>query len=240
MKMLIATAVFVVALCAVTAAARVQEHREGNEPEVVATGAGRIEVDPEMARIDIRVRGFGDTIDKAAEVCASNYRHLLDTLASAGYGCERVITRHLDTYEELDREKRRKIIGHWFIRELYIETKDLDEILEIARYVMYSGVATANVTWLLSSRADSERRKALADAVSDARIEAEAMAASAGGELGELIELTTDFPENPKFPTSEAIAFKGGIVQRSSIKPQKIKVNILVLGRWRLIGGFEN
>jgi uncharacterized protein YggE len=244
MKRLKVAVTFMVALCALTTAAWVQGSEEGNEPEIVATGVGRVEADPEKARIDITVRAFGKTIDEAAEICASNYVHLLDTLKAAGIGSERVITRYFDAYPEKRGKKRRKTIGHSYVHKLYIDTKDADEIPKIASYALYSGVASANVVWLLSSGADSVRSMALVEATLDAKAEAEAMAVSAGGMLGELIELTTHYPENPTFPTweaeSQAVALKSGIIQWSSIKPKKIKVNVSVLGRWRLIGGFGN
>ncbi|MBU8923098.1 MAG: SIMPL domain-containing protein [Bacteroidales bacterium] len=242
MKRLSMAVIFVMVFYSVPSAAWAQES-EKDDPEIVATGAGRVEADPESARVVINIRGFGETVDEAAEVCVSNYTYLLDTLKAAGIRAERIITRHFNSYPEPHRKKRNKIIGYWMVHDSFIDTKDLGEVRKIVDQVLRSGVASASVTWSLSSRADSVRSEALKEATLNAVVEAESMASAAGGVLGELIELTTIYPENPKFPTRnvvEALALKGGIVKRSSITPQKIKVHVSVLGRWRLIGGFEN
>jgi uncharacterized protein YggE len=242
MKRLCQAAIFVMVFCAApTAVCARGLHEDG--PEIVATGTGLVEADPESARVRINIRGFGKTVDEAAEACVANFSQLLDTLQAAGVGSERVVTRNFDSYPEMHRKKRNKTIGYWMTHDSFVDTRDLSEIWKIVTQVLNSGVASASVTWLLSSRADSVRSIALKEATMNAIAEAESMAYSAGGVLGELIELTTNYPENPKFPTRdvvEALALKGGIVKRSSIRPQKIKVQVSVLGRWRLIGGFEN
>lgn len=243
MKGMLVAVVLGAVLCAPPAAASNQESGEKNDPEITATGSGQIETDPDKARVGISIRSFGETVDEAAELCISSYRCLLDTLEASGISSERVITKFLEAYPEYDRKKRDKIIGYMIGHQMFIDTKDTNEILEIAGYVLCSEKASVNITWLLSSRGDSVRSMAMAEATLNARAEAEEMASSAGGRLGELIELTNDFPENPRFPNdgiTEALALKGGIIHRSSIKPQKIKVKVSVLGRWKLIDQFKN
>ncbi len=62
------------------------------------------------------------------------------------------------------------------------------------------------------------------------------MADAAGGVLGQLIELTTHYPDNPTFRTSfQATQMKAvsvpGIV--TTIVPVDVEVRVSVLGRWR-------
>ena len=70
-----------------------------------------------------------------------------------------------------------------------------------------------------------------------------AMAEAADGTLGDLIELTTNYPDNPnydrrRFNFEEALSLRTGIVKVSStsIVPKKVGVRISVLGRWVFIG----
>jgi uncharacterized protein YggE len=81
---------------------------------------------------------------------------------------------------------------------------------------------------------DEARRTALKAAVEQARHDAEAMAAAAGGELGRLVFLTSGLVQG--FP-DRGIELGGGTVaaRATEIRPADLTVSAFATGRWEFV-----
>lgn len=80
---------------------------------------------------------------------------------------------------------------------------------------------------------------ALADAVQNARLDAQAMASAAGGTLGKLTEMKNHFEDNPTFRNREriqAMSISAGRVYPKSITPDNCRVTVTLLARYTFIG----
>jgi uncharacterized protein YggE len=84
-----------------------------------------------------------------------------------------------------------------------------------------------------SSRADSVRRVALANAVVQAKGEAEALAKAAGGTLGMLLELSTATSAiRPMFEPRMAVAKAGA---STPVEPGEQTFSVSVTGKWSFV-----
>jgi uncharacterized protein YggE len=111
-----------------------------------------------------------------------------------------------------------------------VETSDLTNVGPIVDAGVAAGAEATSITFKVTN-IDSARQQALAEAVAQARADADAMASAAGGELGPLIELTTQ--GTARAPSLEARALKTGIIDvPTSITPVDQYVNVTVVGRW--------
>ena len=85
-----------------------------------------------------------------------------------------------------------------------------------------------------SSRADSARRAAIAEAVANARADAETMAKGAGGSLGALIEVASGVEPIRPFEVSMARA-KMAAAAPTPIEPGQLTVTATVTARWAFV-----
>jgi uncharacterized protein YggE len=88
-------------------------------------------------------------------------------------------------------------------------------------------------------RIDSVREAALTEAVEQARRGAESMARAAGGDLGTLIEVTTQWQSAPP-PTPRGLfrlELPVNLPSGPAITPGPMVVTASVLGRWAFVGG---
>lgn len=134
-------------------------------------------------------------------------------------------------------------MGYQAYHLVELTTDDIKTVGEIVDSTRIEGVTRIERIRFWSSKIDSVERAALKEAVGKAHMSAKAMAEAADGFLGDLIELTTNYPENPTYDRrrrniEEALSLRAGIVKVSStsIVPKKVGVRISVLGRWVFIG----
>ena len=81
---------------------------------------------------------------------------------------------------------------------------------------------------------DEARRTALKAAVEQARRDAEAMAAAAGGELGRLVFLSSGLVQGFN---DRAVELAGGsvVARATEIRPADLTVSAIATGRWEFI-----
>jgi uncharacterized protein YggE len=102
------------------------------------------------------------------------------------------------------------------------------------------GATQVSVTQLGPTDSNDARRRALALAVADARRDAEAMAAAAGGTLGRLISLTSNSSSMPMEMMNRAVitgAVAGGYNGPTPFSPREISIWAIAQGRWEFIPG---
>ena len=205
---------------------------------VVVTAIGKDEIEPDKIRVSFMVELMKKTPDEAVEAAADAYKQVLAALNAVGFGLERVITSQYDVNPLRHEKKRKKIIGYRAIQSLRVVTSDPDSIgLILDQIIGIKGTRIRDIRYT-STKLDSIRRVALAEAVKNARADAAVMADAVGGELGELIEITTHYPDNPTYGREggfERIALKSNRAVPTPLTPERISINVSILGRWRFV-----
>jgi uncharacterized protein YggE len=204
-------------------------------PYIEAIGQGEAQVAPDRATITFVVETKGPA---AATVAAQNARiqeRVLDTLRALGYTGARVSTRNYHVgpnYERTERDVRQ--VGYVARNAMTVRITQLADLGPLIDAALARGATQVGGVAFESSRADSARHAALADAAQKARADAEAIARAMGGSLGALLDATTsgDGRAMERLRRIEESAGRvGGAL--TPITPAALEVRATVLARWQ-------
>lgn len=212
-------------------------------PEVVTTGKGEARVTPDRATIFIGVQTRAATAAQASAENARKQRAVIDTLRALGIGNEQISTVNYNVWPEQSYrpdqgDKAPKIVGYNVSNTVRVEVRKIDQLGALLDAALAKGANAINSLEFSSSNEDSARRTALAAAVARARGDAEALARSAGGQLGELLEVSTAPVSQPPRPypmmmrAPEAVA-----ADTTPINPGEQTITVTVTTRWRFVPG---
>lgn len=148
---------------------------------VVATGAGSVTADPDLAVLSVAVVSTADTADGAREATATRVDTLLTALADAGVDEANVTSTGYSLTPQYDyRDGSRDLLGYRAVHTFRVETAPADAGRIVDVSVAGAGVEVWSVAFTLSEdRQDELRADAIAAAVESARHDAEAAAGAA-------------------------------------------------------------
>jgi uncharacterized protein YggE len=194
-------------------------------PQIVTTGTARVEVSPDRAELLLAVETRGATGALAGEENARVVTAILDSLRR-GFGLtdRDLATQGYSLQPQMvyERDKAPRVEGYRAVNMIRVRADQIAQVGGMIDAALKKGAT--NIAGLQFTVRDTERvrREALAAAVAQARGDAEAMAAAAGGRLGALIELVNGEPEFFRPQRMEmAMAARGDMV---SAAPTPIQV----------------
>jgi uncharacterized protein YggE len=215
-------------------------------PEIITSGTAEARVTPDRAQIFMGVQTRAATAAQAGTDNARKTRAVIDAVKARGIPAAQIATSDYNLYPEYDhREPPRegpqtpRVIGYVATNTVRIEVRQLDQVGGIIDAGLAAGANMVNTIQFFASNVDAARRAALAEAVSRARGDAEALAKAAGGSLGRLLELNTQSPPVRPLVMERAMRMDaGGAVAAANtpIEPGQQTFTVWVSGRWSLIG----
>jgi uncharacterized protein len=221
---------------AAPAAAREPDSRGGTSTLSVS-GRGEVSVAPDAATLVFAVETLADT---AAEAAAENARltaSVRRALAQRGVADDAVGTAgyQLQPRYRYDRERQR-LEGYIARNTIRLKTTELGQVGRLIDTAVQAGAGRVQSVQFTRQDTSEARRLALGGAIAAARADAEAMAAAAGGTLGELIELSTTQPPVVPFARMEAATMRAAAPE-TDISPGDLTVDAHVFGRWQFVPG---
>jgi uncharacterized protein len=206
-------------------------------PHVEAIGHGEARVAPDRATITLAVETKGPSAATVAAQNARVQRRVLDTLRALGFAESAVSTLNYNVgpnYEQGAREMRQ--VGYVAHNAITVRVAQLERIGAIIDAALARGATQVQNVSFESSRADSARRAALAEASAEARADAEAIARAMGGSLGALLDATTsrDYPMLARMRSYSGVG-GGRINEATQITPATLEVQAIVSARWRFV-----
>jgi len=206
------------------------------EPAYVAgIGQGQARVAPDRATLTLVVETRGESADAVAAQDAVVQRRVLDTLGSLGYDGDRIAIR---TYAAGPRDavapREKPPVGYAAHTTISVRITDLAEIGALIDAALARGATRVERVAFASSRADSARRAAVADAAANARADAQAVARTMGGSLGAMLQAPTGrdlVPVIRERPVEDS-TIRGG-AERILTPPAALEVHAMVLARWQ-------
>jgi uncharacterized protein YggE len=161
---------------------------------VSVTGSGEVKAQPDMAYVTLGVEARRPTLAEArAEVNATVERLLALTREL------KIEPRFVDStrlqvqpdYRWDEKSSSQVLLGYVVSRQVDVELHDLDRLGTLLERSVSAGVNQVGGARLDSSRRKELERAALAQAVDDARLNADALARAAGAKLGPVQSLST-------------------------------------------------
>ena len=211
-------------------------------PQIAVSGVGETRVTPDRAIINIGVFSRATTAAAAARENARKQQGIIDTLRALGIPREQISTTQFNVQPEMrhiPQSGRNEITGYSVNNTVRVEVRQLGQVAAAIDAALAKGANQINSLDFVVFDADEPRRRALAQAIERARLDAEAMARAAGGSLGLLLELSTGFSPVPvmRRDMMMATAVRGQADVATPIEPGEEMIRAVVTARWQFVPG---
>jgi hypothetical protein len=204
-------------------------------PTIHANGEGRREAMPDKATIMLGVETRATSPAAAGAANADRMTTIRAALRQAGVPDSAISTSRYSVYLQMGRSASDTV--YVASNMIIVETPRLDEVGRLIDTGLGAGATNiGSLQYDLVDRAALER-EALADAVADARRQAEVMAEAAGGRLGDLLDLGTQAGQYTPFFAQEASMRMAAAAAPTPISAGSVTVSASVTARWRFVPG---
>lgn len=216
----------------VTAAAQAPAERPTLPPSVTAGGEGVRLVAPDQVTIILGVMTRAKTAAQAGAANAERMTALVAALKRVGLDDKEISTAYYSVHGEMWRTEAETV--YVANNSVKVQTRKLNRLATIIDAALQAGANQVHsMQYDLADRGPATR-EALALAVRNARLQAEAMAAAAGGQLGALEELTTEPAQFVPVMARTEMAMTAKDVA-TPITPGEVSVTATVRARWRFL-----
>jgi uncharacterized protein len=161
---------------------------EGERPRTVAvSGQGEIQAEPDKATVTLGVEARRPKMEDARSQVAKTIEAVLKLTRDLKIDPKHVRTTRINVQPEYNWDngaRERNLIGYYVSRHVEIDLRDLEKLGQLLERATDLGVNQIGDPQLDSSKRRELEREALAKAVEDARLNAEAVAKAAGARLG--------------------------------------------------------
>lgn len=227
----------VVATCALTG---VSGGQTPITPEITAYGRGETKVSPTSASVSISVTTRAPTAAQAAADNATRLEATLKALRGSGLASNELSTMGYSVAQNYEMTRDARVPSGFVARNtIRAEVRKLDDLGKVIDAALTGGATEISSIQFMAANSEASRLSALAEAVKQARGEAEVIARAAGGSLGRLIAITSGpvpFRPDPFYDTQ----MRGVTIAAStatSITPRDLTMGAHVTGRWEFIPG---
>lgn len=164
-------------------------------PQIITVGSGEARITPDRATIFIGLQTRAATAVAAGADNARRQRAVLDTLRALGLTSEQLSTINYNVSPDMEYspngQKPPKLVGYIVTNTVRADVRRLSDVGTVIDASLAKGANEVSSLSFYSSKADSVRRAAMTEAVKNARADADALAAAAGGRVGSVIEIST-------------------------------------------------
>lgn len=208
----------------------------GPEPRIVVTATRTTRMAPDRAALYITVEGTGETPTEASRRAAQKLQAV--TTAVQPFGGEPIVSVPYGVAPAPNvngfpgASSQASFIARYMMR---VQPSRIDQITPLAVAAIAAGASSATPPMFEASGLDEARRQRYAEALMQARRDAETLATALGGRLGAVIEVSSsngprDFPGSPGF-----VNFISGYEFRGPVQPPDVVVAATVTVRYRFI-----
>ena len=159
---------------------------ESDPRTISVTGQGEIQAEPDRATISLGAESRKPKLDEARAEVAKTIEAALKLTRELKIDPKHVRTTRINVQPEYNwnNNQERNLIGYYVSRHVEVDLRDLEKLGPLLERAFDLGINQVGDPQLDSSKRRDLERKALAEAVQDARLNAEALAQAAGARLG--------------------------------------------------------
>jgi uncharacterized protein YggE len=205
-------------------------------PQVVTTGTGQAHVAPDRATVLIGVQTKAASAEAAVADNSRRQRAVIDTLRALGLTQAQISTTGFSVSPDVRYLPNQppRVTGYTVSNVVSADVRRLDDVGRVLEAAIAKGANEISGLQFYSSRADSARRSAMAEAVANAKGDAEVLARAAGGSLGSLIELSS--MGSPIRPVMQrAMAADAVAAPMPPIEPGEQTISVTVTTKWAFV-----
>jgi hypothetical protein len=184
---------------------------EGRARTVSVSGQGEVSAQPDMARVTLGVEARRPTLAAARSAVTTAVDRVLALTRDLKIDSKYVNATRLQVQPEYswnEKDRKRVLLGYMVSRQVEVELRDLDQLGPLLERAVDAGANQVGEAALDSTKRKELERQAMALAVQDARLNAEALARAAGVQLGAVRTLNASgsAPPMPMYRMSAAMA----------------------------------
>ena len=184
---------------------------EGRARTVSVSGQGEVSAQPDMARVTLGVEARRRTLAEARSAVTATVDRVLALTRDLRIDPKYVNATRLQIQPEYnwnEKDRKRVLLGYVVSRQVEVELRDLDQLGALLERAVDAGANQVGDASLDSTRRKELERQAMALAVQDARLNAEALARAAGAQLGAVRTLNASgsAPPMPMYRMSTVMA----------------------------------
>jgi hypothetical protein len=219
------------------AAQAVGQQAPGISPHITTTGSGEARISPDRATIFVGVQSRATTAAAAGNDNARRQKAVLDTLKALGLTTDQLSTLNYNVSPEMVYPQTGggtpKVTGYVVTNTVRADVRRIDDVGKLIDAALAKGANEISSLQFYSSKADSARRAAMAEAVKNAQADAEVLARASGGSLGGIIEVSTG--SAPVRPFAEMAMSKVAAAAPTPIEPGQQTITATVTVIFRLV-----
>jgi len=211
------------------------------QPEITATGRGEVRLAPDYAFVTIGVRTQSSSGVETASQNSAKVAALVAALQSIGLTPQQIITAGYTLEQTYDYPKNGapRLTGFVARNTVRAEVRKLDDVGKVIDAAINAGATDISSIQFLASNTDDARRTALANAVKQARMDADVIARAAGGTLGRLLSVnfSSTAPVLIRGATLESAVYTAGgsAAMPTPVNPGELNVSAQVFTRWQFL-----
>jgi uncharacterized protein YggE len=203
-RMKIGRAVWVSVLTGLAITGVASAHDTVPPPLITVTGEGEVKAVPDMAYVTLGVEARKPSLAEARAQVTAAVERLLALTRELKIDPKFVDSTQLQVQPEYrwnEKDSQRVLLGYVVSRQVEVELRDLERLGALLERSVSAGVNVLGGARLDSTRRKELEREALAKAVDDARLDAEALAKAANTRLGPVYSLSASMamPFQPKY-----------------------------------------
>lgn len=208
---------------------------------VVVTGRAESTVPADRATLTVAVETRGKTAAEAGAQNASVIERVRAALRGAEVSAAQMTTAGFTVAQEYryDQGPRGPVPTGYVARNaVRLELTKLDGVGRLIDVALGAGANHVDDLQFGATSTAEARRSALTEAIANARADATTIARAAGGSLGRLLEVSTEWQGGPRIPVQYDVASRRSPAPSSVdtlIDARTIRVVAVVLTRWQLV-----
>ncbi|HET7203913.1 MAG TPA: SIMPL domain-containing protein [Steroidobacteraceae bacterium] len=209
-------------------------------PLISVTGEGEVKAMPDMAYVTLGVEARKPSLAEARAQVTTAVERLLALARDLKIDPKLVDSTQLQVQPEYrwnEKDSQRVLLGYVVSRQIEIELRDLERLGPLLERAVSAGANQVGGARLDSSKRKELEREALAKAVEDARLDAEALARAAGTRLGPAYNLTatTAVPFQPKYLERAVMAAPMADAAEQTYAPGEMKYMATVNAQYEIV-----
>ncbi len=221
--------------------AQVQFVFDSDEPQVVASASAVIPVHPDRVLLYVAIAGVDGSAGSAISQATATRDIVVAALIPLGYDPDAITPwgfafGSADQMRQMPQRPDASRPSREFTSRLGLRiiVEPVDRLAAVVKALIDAGIESIPNASFEAVDTEDARRQAVGQAVSQARQDAEAMAAAAGGRLGELLRVyTTPDLASSIFATTRFLA--GGFDRGVTLSPSDVMVRVSVQASWRFL-----
>lgn len=209
--------------------------------QIHVSGTGEARVTPDRATIQVGVQTRAATAAAASAENARKQTAIIQAIKALGVQDQQIGTSGYNVYPEMQHDPRgqARVTGYVVSNVVRVELQRLELVGRVIDAALERGANQVNSLDFWTQETAQPRQKALEEAVSRARAEAEVIARAAGGRLGPLMEISS-LGYMPPTPVRREMGLRGavaGAMIDTPVQPGEDVIRATVNARWLFVAG---